>query len=82
MATGKERLAQFYEEVVNANAVDRVEEFCTEVATRFGWQLAPPLHANRTPEEYAPRTLRARIAADNALDAELWEHARETYDRR
>lgn len=61
---------------------DRLEEFCTEVATRFGWQLAPPLHANRTPEEYAPRTLRARIAADNALDAELWEHARETYDRR
>ena len=30
MATGKERLAQFYEEVVNANAVDRVDEFCTE----------------------------------------------------
>ena len=30
MSTGKERLAQFYDEVVNANAVDRVDEFCTE----------------------------------------------------
>jgi len=30
MSAGTQRLEQFYEEVVNANAVDRIDEFCTE----------------------------------------------------
>ena len=29
-STGKQRLVEFYEEVINANAVDRVDEFVTE----------------------------------------------------
>jgi hypothetical protein len=61
---------------------DRLEEFCTELTTRFGWDLGPPLHANRTPTEDVPLALRRRIADDNALDIELWEHAREVYARR
>jgi len=55
---------------------DRLDEFCRELTARFGWDLGAPLYANRTPAEDAPRALRDRIAADNALDAELWEHAR------
>jgi hypothetical protein len=58
---------------------DQLEEFCTELTARFGWDLGAPLHANRTPPEDAPLALRRRIAEDNALDAELWEHAREVY---
>jgi hypothetical protein len=61
---------------------DRLEEFCAELSARFGWDLGAPLHANRTPAEDAPLALRKRIAADNSLDAELWEHAREVYASR
>jgi hypothetical protein len=61
---------------------DRLDEFCAELTARFGWQLGPPLYANRTPAEDVSRALRERIAADNALDAELWEHACEVYARR
>jgi hypothetical protein len=61
---------------------DRLEEFCAELTARFGWDLGAPLHANRTSPEDAPAALRRRIAADNALDAELWEHARAVYARR
>lgn len=61
---------------------DHLEEFCTELTSRFGWDLGPPLHANRTPAEDAPRALRDRIAADNALDAELWEHTRKVWATR
>ncbi len=61
---------------------DRLEEFSAELTARFGWDLGAPLHANRTPAEDAPFALRQRIAADNALDVELWEHAREVYGHR
>jgi hypothetical protein len=61
---------------------DHLEEFCAELTARFGWQLGAPLHANRTEYEDVPRALRDRIAADNALDAELWAHAREVWAAR
>jgi len=61
---------------------DELEAFCTELTARFGWDMGAPLHANRTAAENVPVALRRRIAADNALDAELWEHAREVYARR
>ena len=61
---------------------DHLEEFCSELTSRFGWDLGPPLYANRTPAEDAPRALRDRIAADNALDTELWEHARAVWAAR
>ena len=58
---------------------DQFDDFCAELQSRFGWQLGEPLYANRTPTEEVAASLRARIAADNALDLELWEHAREIY---
>ena len=61
---------------------DQLDAFCAELTSRFGWDLGAPLYANRTPPEDAPRALRDRIAADNALDAELWEHAREVWATR
>lgn len=61
---------------------DRLPEFCAELTQRFGWDLGDPLFANRTPAEDAPDALRRRIAADNALDTELWEHARAVYAAR
>ena len=61
---------------------DQLDEFCAELGARFGWRLGEPLHANRTPPEDAPRSLRARIAADNALDVELFEFARDLYAER
>jgi hypothetical protein len=61
---------------------DHLEDFCAELTARFGWDMGAPLHANRTAGEHAPPALRARIAADNALDAELWQHAREVWTAR
>jgi hypothetical protein len=61
---------------------DHLPEFCRELTARFGWDLGGPLFANRTPAEDVPDALRRRIASDNALDVELWEHAREVYARR
>ena len=61
---------------------DHLPEFCEELTTRFGWDLGEPLFANRTPGEDAPDALRRRIADDNALDVELWEHARAVYASR
>jgi len=58
---------------------DHLEEFCAELTSRFGWDLGEPLYANRTPAEEVSRALRARIAGDNALDAELWAHACDVY---
>ena len=54
---------------------DPFDDFCAELQSRFGWQLGEPLYANRTPAEAVPASLRARIASDNAIDLELYEHA-------
>jgi hypothetical protein len=61
---------------------DRFEEFCRSLTDRFGWDLGPPLHQNRTHAGDAPAELRARIAEDNAMDVELYEFARDLYERR
>ena len=57
---------------------DDFESFCTELTQRFGWKLGRPAHTNRTdPVAEEEAGLRDRIVSDNALDLELWEHARE-----
>lgn len=56
---------------------ERFEDFCTELEERFGWDLGAPLFANRTAPIEVSSAFRERIAADNALDVELYEHARE-----
>jgi len=81
-----ERLARAKDQVGNLDVLglhDHFDDFCDELHARFGWQLGEPLYANRTPAEEVTPGLRARIAADNAMDVELFEYARALYrDRR
>jgi hypothetical protein len=56
---------------------DRFDEFCSELEQRFGWELGPPLFANRTTPFEVSDAFRDRIAEDNALDVELYEYARD-----
>lgn len=62
---------------------DRLEEFCDELQSRFGWNLGAPGHASRTARA-APVSseLRERIAADNTLDIEFFAFARDLYETR
>ena len=78
LARAKERLAS----VDVLGLQDRFDEFCAVLQSRFGWQLGEPLYANSTPHDEVPDSLRERIAADNALDVELFEYACDLYDRR
>jgi hypothetical protein len=80
-----ERLALAKKHVASLDVLglhDHFDDFCDEIQQRFGWQLGDPLFANRTPTEAVPEPLRARIAADNALDAELFDYARDLYESR
>jgi hypothetical protein len=61
---------------------ERFDEFCEYLELRFGWQLGAPLHANRTRPTAVSEAFRARIAQDNLMDVELYDHARELYDER
>jgi hypothetical protein len=61
----------------------RFEEFCDELQARFGWNLGTPGHANRSQRvDEVGDGLRARIAADNALDIEFFAFARDLYESR
>jgi hypothetical protein len=69
----KERLATV--DVVGVQ--ERFEDFCDELERRFGWDLGPPMFANRTEQIDVDDGFRARIAEDNAMDIELYEFARD-----
>jgi hypothetical protein len=78
-----ERAKQRLGDVDVVGLQERFEPFCDELERRYGWDLGPPLVANRTAPTDVTSSFRARIAADNALDVELYEHARELVaDRR
>ena len=51
------------------------EDLCDELTRRFGWNLGAPRVANRTTPFPVTDDFRARIARDNALDVELYQHA-------
>ena len=60
----------------------RLEEFCTELGTRYGLDTGEPTRSNTTePTEVGPAFL-DRIAEDNALDVELFEYACQLYEER
>jgi hypothetical protein len=52
-----------------------LEGFAQRLARRYGWRLGPTVHENVTSPAEVPQSFRARIAEDNALDVELYEHA-------
>jgi Sulfotransferase family len=51
-----------------------LEGFAQRLVRRFGWSLGPTVHENVTRPTDVPESFRARIAADNALDMELYEY--------
>jgi hypothetical protein len=80
-----ERLERAKHGLASVDAVglqERFEDFCADLRRRFGWDLGPPVYENRSQPQKASGSLRARIAADNAMDVELYEFARDLYERR
>jgi hypothetical protein len=55
---------------------EEFEQFCLELERRFGWPLGGPFFANRTKPVEVSESFRQRIERDNAMDVELYEHAR------
>jgi hypothetical protein len=54
---------------------ENFEAFCRQLERQFGWPLGVPFYANRTKPVDVSESFRARIAADNAMDVELYEYA-------
>lgn len=75
-----ERLAAAKANLATVDVVglqERYEEFWQAADQRFGWGLGDPVHTNRTEPVDVPASFRRRIAEDNAMDAELYELARD-----
>jgi len=60
---------------------EELEPFAQRLEQRYGWQLGPPVRENVTAAAEVPASFRTRIAEDNALDMELYEHARKLLGR-
>jgi hypothetical protein len=58
---------------------DQFEEFCDELAQRYGLDVGKPMRANTTEQADVPTGLADRIAEDNALDMELYDYACSLY---
>jgi hypothetical protein len=82
------RLARAKENLSDVEVVGLIEcydEFLDEVEARFGWKIVRGARKNATPEsdiQPVDAGLRRRIAEDNALDVELYEHACELVELR
>lgn len=73
-----DRLARAQERLARVDVFglqEHFEDFCAELHDRFGFELGPPVFWNRTRPATASRSLRDRIAEDNALDVTLYEWA-------
>jgi hypothetical protein len=55
---------------------EELEAFAQRLERLYGWRLGPPIRENVTAPAEVPASFRNRIAEDNALDMELYEHAR------
>ena len=78
-------LARAKEQVATVDWVglqEHFEEFCDNLQQRLGWDLGGPLHANRTEPVDVSSSFRGRIAEDNSMDVELYDHARRLYEER
>lgn len=66
------------EEIEVLGTMEHFEDFMVEASTRFGWNRVAGARKNATDTEEpsGDAALRRRIAADNALDMELYDHAR------
>ena len=71
-----ERAKQQLETIDVMGLQEQFEAFCLELERRFGWPLGEPFYANRTSPIDVPESFKSRIAADNAMDVELYDFAR------
>jgi Sulfotransferase family len=81
LAIAKENLAK----VDFVGLTEQYGEFLDEVAAATGWEILRHLRKNETPQEHikpVSESLRRRIAADNAIDMEFYEYARELVESR
>jgi hypothetical protein len=81
LALAKANLA----EVEVLGTMEHFGDFLDETQERFGWKVVRGARKNATPEaDLTPvdPALRRRIAADNAIDLELYEHAKELVEAR
>ena len=82
------RLALAKENVAKIDVLgltERYDTFLDDVSAWFDWQVDRKARANDTPasaKEPVDPALLQRIRADNALDIELYEHARRLHDER
>lgn len=60
---------------------DGLDELCRTLEARFGWALGPLPFLNKTEPRPVSEALRRRIAEDNALDVELFDHALQLRNR-
>lgn len=60
----------------------RLDEFCDELADRYGLRTTEPLRSNTTEDTEVPDGLIDRIREDNALDLELFDFACRLYEER
>lgn len=58
----------------------RLDEFCTELQTRYGLDTGSPLRSNTTEPGEVPPALLEQIIDDNSLDVELYAYACRLYD--
>jgi hypothetical protein len=84
----RERLALAKENLASVDIVgltERYDDFLDLVTARFGWQVRREARMNAAPpDDVLPVSLalRQRIAEDNAIDLELYEHATQLVDER
>ena len=71
LQTAKEALA----EMDAFGLQEELEAFAERLQRAYGWRLGPPVHENTTAPIEVPASFRRRIAEDNHLDMELYEHA-------
>lgn len=75
-----ERAKASLEEIEVVGITERFDELLDELESRFGWTIVRGARKNATPErDLTPvaASLRRRIAADNAIDTELYEYAKD-----
>ena len=77
-----ERLERAKEALARIDAVgfqESFEDFCDELAARFGWDLGEPVIVNSTTPVEVSESFRARISEDNASDIELYGFAKQLH---
>ncbi len=61
---------------------ERFEQFCSELSADYGLDVGEPLRTNTTEPVELPSGFADRIAADNALDMDLYDFACRLYEER